>query len=174
MLIETDRLIIRRLKNSDYEDVKAMLQSPDVMYAYEGPMSETECRRWMNRQLERYSVKNMGLNAVILKESGDLIGQAGLTLQDAGGFEVTELGYLLKSGFWHCGYAAEAAAALRDYAFSSLGLDEVYSIIRDTNTASMHAAKRCGMEKRGEIIKHFRGIDMLHYVFSVRNPLKNK
>lgn len=168
MLIETDRLLIRRLDNNDYRDVREMLQSSAVMYAYEGAMSETECRRWMNRQLERYSVKDMGLNAVILKKTGEFIGQAGLTLQDAGGFEVTEIGYLLKSGFWHCGYATEAAAALRDYAFSALDLDEVYSIIRDTNTPSMNVAKRCGMERRGAIIKHFRGIDMPHYVFSVR------
>lgn len=69
--------------------------------------------------------------------------------------------------FWHKGYAAEAAAACKEYAFNTLNADEVFSIIRDTNTASQCVAKRNGMTVKDKLIKHYRGIDMPHFVYSV-------
>ena len=68
----------------------------------------------------------------------------------------------------HQGYAAEAARACRDYAFTVLGFPEVYSIIRDTNFPSQRVALRSGMAVRGSFVKHYRGIAMPHLVFSVK------
>lgn len=58
--------------------------------------------------------------------------------------------------------------ACRAYAFERLGFNEVFSIIRDTNTASQRVAQRIGMTPRFTLIKHYYGIDMPHIVFSIR------
>ena len=59
-----------------------------------------------------------------------------------------EIGYLLKRRFWHRGYAVRAAAACRDFAFTSLEAPRVVSIIRDTNEASKRVAERIGLRPR--------------------------
>ena len=62
---------------------------------------------------------------------------------------------------------AEAARACRDHAFDTVGVERVYSIIRDTNLPSQRVARRLGMEPEGSIVKRYRGVDMPHLVFSV-------
>ena len=99
-----------------------------------------------------------------------MIGQCGLTYQECDGREVLEIGYLFEKAYWHQGYAMEAAAGCKQYAFEQLHAPEVYSIIRDNNFASMNVAIRNGMTVRGRIIKHYYGMDMPHYVFCVKNP----
>jgi RimJ/RimL family protein N-acetyltransferase len=89
-------------------------------------------------------------------------------LQELYGNQVLEIGYLFERAHWHNGYAIEAAIACREYAFNALGAREVYSIIRDTNFASMNVAIRNGMTVRGRFTKHYYGVDMPHYIFSVK------
>lgn len=81
---------------------------------------------------------------------------------------IPEIGYLFRKEYWHKGYATEAATACREYGFNVLGFSELYSIIRDNNTASIKVAERNGMERRGSFVKHYYGIDMPHIVFSVK------
>ena len=140
IILETERLALRRLRRADYADLCLMLKDEEVMYAYEHAFEDWEAADWLDRQLMRYEKYGFGLWAVILKETGELIGQCGLTMQEAGEREVLEVGYLFRKDFWHCGYALEAAAACRDYAFEKLGAEEVYSIIRDTNAPSRAVA----------------------------------
>jgi RimJ/RimL family protein N-acetyltransferase len=78
------------------------------------------------------------------------------------------VGYLFQKAYWHNGYATEAAIACRDYAFEKINADEVFSIIRDNNIASQNVAKRNGMTIKDTFVKHYRGIDMPHYLFSVK------
>mgnify|MGYP000047551076 FL=1 len=137
------------------------------MYAYEHAFEDWEAADWLDRQLMRYEKYGFGLWAVILKETGELIGQCGLTMQEAGEREVLEVGYLFRKDFWHCGYALEAAAACRDYAFEKLGAEEVYSIIRDTNAPSRAVAERNGMTVCGSIVKHYYGMDMPHLLYRI-------
>ena len=97
-----------------------------------------------------------------------MIGQCGLTMQKYHDKQVLEVGYLFQKSVWGQGYATEAAIACREYAFHELDVDEVFSIIRDSNTASQNVAKRSGMVIVDTFIKHYRGIDMPHYLFSVK------
>jgi len=87
--------------------------------------------------------------------------------------QVLEVGYHLQKAFWKHGYATEAAIACRDYAFDKLNASEVFSIIRDNNIASQNVAKRNGMTIKDKFIKHYRGIYMPHYLFSVKRGVTN-
>ena len=165
---ETERLILRRMTPSDIPALCRILQDPDVMYAYEGPFSDEEVQAWLDKQLARYRDDGFGLCAVVLRETGEMIGQCGLTMQDIPGKRVLEVGYLFQKAFWHQGYATEAAIACKEYAFNTLETEEVYSIIRDTNTASRNVAKRNGMVPVGSFVKHYRGVDMPHLIYCVK------
>ena len=163
MILETRRLYLRRLEESDYQALCRTLQDEQAMYAYEGAFCDEEVRDWLERQLLRYEAHNFGLWAVILKETGQFIGQCGLTMQPWEGKQVLEIGYLFERAHWHRGYATEAAIACKRYAFEVLGAEEVCSIIRDTNRASQRVAERNGLRKTESAIKHYRGVRMPHF-----------
>ena len=103
-----------------------MLQNPKIMYAYEHDFSDEDVQVWLDRQRNRYKKYGFGLWAMILRSTGCMIGQAGLTMQKYRGSEVLEIGYLLKQDYWHCGYAR----GCKKYAFEQLNKEKVHSIIK--------------------------------------------
>lgn len=168
MILDTKRLYLREMDQGDFSSLCEILQDEKTMYAYEGAFSDGEVQQWLDRQLSRYQQWGFGLWAVVLKETGKMIGQCGLTMQPWKESEVLEIGYLLNRSYWHKGYAAEAAEACKKYAFDVLKAEEVCSIIRDTNTASQNVAVRNGMMRADSWTKHYRGVDMPHYRYVVR------
>ena len=167
MILETERLYLREMNQSDFESLCKILQDEDTMYAYEGAFNVDEVQEWLDRQILRYQEWNFGLWAVILKETNQMIGQCGLTMQLWKDENVLEIGYLFERTYWHKGYAIEAAKACKMYAFEILKADEVCSIIRDTNIASQKVAIRNGMTIKDVWTKHYRGVDMPHYRYVV-------
>ena len=167
MILETVRLYLREMNQSDFESLCKILQDEETMYAYEGAFNNDEAQEWLDRQILRYQKWNFGLWAVILKETGEMIGQCGLTMQPWKDEEVLEIGYLFERSYWHKGYATEAAKACKMYAFEVVKAYEVCSIIRDINTASQNVAVRNGMTMTDTWTKHYRGVDMLHYRYVV-------
>lgn len=167
-ILTTPRLLLRELVQADYAALCRTLQDAQAMTAYEHAFSAEEVQAWLDRQLERYRVDGFGLWAVLLRETGVFAGQCGLTMQDWNGRHVLEAGYLFERAHWRHGYATEASAACISYAFEHLGANEVFSIIRDTNLPSQAVARRNGMTLRGEMCKHYYGIDMPHFIYSVR------
>lgn len=171
-ILETERLRLRRMTQADFPALCRILQDADVMYAYEHTFSDAEVQEWLDRQLGRYAQYGFGLWAVELKATGEMIGQCGLTMQDIEGREALEIGYLFEKAHWHRGYATEAAAACKAYAFEVLHAESVCSIIRDTNTASQNVTKRNGMRETERFTKHYYHTDMPHIVFTAYSPGK--
>lgn len=167
MILETERLYLREMNQSDFDSLCKILQDEDAMYAYEGAFSDAEVQEWLDRQILRYQKWGFGLWAVILKETDKMIGQCGLTMQLWKDEEVLEIGYLFERFYWHKVYAIEAAKACKKYAFEILQADEVCSIIRDTNIASQKVAIRNGMTMTDMWTKHYKGVDMPHYRYVV-------
>lgn len=167
VILETERLYLREMNQSDFEDLAEILQNPRVMYAYEHDFSDNDVQEWLDRQITRYKKYGFGLWAVILKNTDEMIGQAGLTMQFYKGTEVLENGYLLKERFWHHGYASEAANGRKKYAFEQLNRDKVYSTIKSDNYASMKVAKSMGMKKEDEFVTQYYNGDMLHFLYSI-------
>lgn len=168
MILATERLYLREMQQTDFASLGKILQDETVMYAYEHAFDAHEVQQWLDKQRERYRNDGFGLWAVVLKETNEMIGQCGLTMQDYCGRQVLEIGYLLQKAFWHQGYAVEAATACKEYAFHQLKADEVFSIIRDTNMASQKVAQRNGMTVCGSFVKHYYHMDMPHLVFSIK------
>ena len=168
MILETPRLYLRRLLLADRVSLCETLQDREAMYAYEHAFSDREVDEWLARQLARYERDGFGLWAVIRKSDGAFLGQCGLTLQPLGERLVPEVGYLLARRYWHNGYATEAAAGCRRYAFEELGLSEVYSIVRENNFPSRRVAERGGMQIVGTIVKHYCGFEMPHLVYCLQ------
>lgn len=169
MICETERLILRELQYNDIDALSRILRDEETMCAYNGAFSGQETLDWLERQLARYKKYGFGLWAVILKESGEMIGQCGLTMQPWKDKELLEIGYLFNKNFWHRGYATEAAKACKKYAFEVLGAGEVCSIIRDTNIPSRRVAELNGMKLTDDnFVKHYRGVDMPHYLYLIK------
>ena len=168
LILETERLLLREMDRSDLGALSLILQDGEAMYAYEGAFSDEEVREWLEKQTARYRQWGFGLWAAVLKETGEMIGQCGLTMQPWKGEEVLEIGYLFRRAYWHRGYAAEAARACREYAFGVLGAEEVCSIIRDTNLPSQKVALRSGMRREDAWTKRYRGVEMPHFRYVVR------
>jgi len=167
-IIETERLYLREMTQNDFSSLCSILQDKETMYAYEHAFSNDEVQKWLDNQIKRYREDGFGLWAVILKKNGDFIGQCGLTIQNVDEYERIEIGYLFRRDCWHNGYAIESAKACKKYAFEKLGINEVCSIIRDTNISSQRVAERNGMKKLKMVVKHYYGMDMPHIIFSVR------
>lgn len=167
MILETKRLSLREMVQTDLELLGKILKDKEVMYAYEHAFSDIEVQEWLDKQIIRYKNDGIGLYAVILKSTGEMIGQCGLTMQEVNGKQVVEVGYLFQKAYWGKGYATESAIACKEYAFNTLNISEVYSIIRDNNITSQEVAKRNGMSICGEFTKHYYGIDMPHLVYKV-------
>lgn len=175
VILETARLRLREMEDGDFHALCRMLQDPAVMYAYEHPFSDQEAWDWLHNQQTRYRRDGFGLWAVVEKASGTMVGQCGITWQSVGdGRQMPEVGYLLERAAWHKGYATEAARACRDYAFDTLGFQEVCSIIRDNNLSSQAVARRNSMTQRGCLVKHYYGMDMPHLIFTVRRTEREK
>ena len=153
---------------SDIQPLSAMLQDESVMYAYNGAFSDEETVVWLKRQLRRYGEFGFGLWGAFLKDTGEMIGQCGITMQEYKAAQIPEIGYLFAHKYWHKGYATEAAEACRKYGFNVLRFEALYSVIRDTNVASQKVAIRIGMRPIDTVVKHYRGADMPHTVFCIR------
>lgn len=167
-MLETKRLYLREMAQSDFPLLCRHLQDAEVMYAYEHAFSDVEVQEGIDKQFQRYEKDGFGVMAVILKENGELIGQCGLSMQPCEDREILEIGYIFQKEYWHKGYATEAAIACKEYAFTELNADEVFSLIREDNFASQNVARRNGMSVAGTFVKHYRGVDMPHLIFSVK------
>ena len=166
IIAETERLIIREMIQSDLGALCKILCDEEVMrVAYESAFSVEEAQNWMNRHFKRYEEYGFGLWAIVLKETNEMIGQCGLTIQSWRENEILEIGYLFQKAYWHKGYATEAAIACKEYAFSVLNASSVYSMIRDTHIASQNVAVRNGMKVVDKFTKNFRYVDMDFFLY---------
>jgi len=166
-ILTTDNLFLRKLCDTDFDDLCEILQDKETMYTYEHTLSDEEAKGWYDKQIDRYQKDGFGLWAVVNKNTDDFLGMCGLTIQNINEIEYIEIGYMFKKKYWHHGYATEAAIGCKKYANDTLKAEKVYSIMRDNNIPSQNVATRVGMIKTGEVIKRYRNVDMLHFIFEI-------
>lgn len=140
MIIETERLILREMTWADFDALYAVLSDSDTMQHYPHTFDEDSVRGWISRNMERYQVFGFGLWAVVLKETGEMIGDCGLTMQIIKGQIRPEIGYHIRKNCQRRGYATEAAKAVRDWAFMNTPFNIIYSYMKHTNEPSYKTA----------------------------------
>jgi len=152
LFIDTPRLTLRTMSETDLDDLLTVFGDPKVMAAFNtAPFDREQMKYWLSRNLAHQSEHGFGLFSVILKSEGILIGDCGLERMEVDERPSTELGYDLRSEYWNQGFATEAASAVRGFAFDTLQLAGLISLIRVGNEASKRVSEKVGMHLDREI-----------------------
>lgn len=153
-MITTERLTLRKFSEGDLEDFAALMADPEVMrFSLKGPLSKDQATEYLKtRILAHYEKYGFGLWAVIFE--GHLIGLAGLIMQTIDGQEEVEVAYRLHPRYWGKGLATEAAVAICKYAFETLAVERLISIIDPQNHRSRKVAERMGMHHWKDTVYH--------------------
>ena len=158
MAIETKRLLLRKMTGDDFPALYKVLGDADIMRHYPYAFDEARVRNWIERNMERYRVFGFGLWAVCLKETGEMIGDCGLTMQLINGRIKPEIGYHIRADHQRKGYAKEAAIAVRDWTFENTPFNIVYSYMKHTNEPSAKTAVAYGCRQVDEFPDEVNGI----------------
>ena len=147
--IVTTRLRMRPFESDDAWAGFALWAEPEVGRFTGGAHATiAESRALIEKNRAHGERHGFALWAVEERETGALVGEAGLQLLEGSGPEV-EIGWAFAPSAWGRGYATEAANAFLDVAFGGLGLDRVIAVIREENAASHRVAERLGMRPAG-------------------------
>lgn len=153
--LATQRLLLRPMLEADIDALHLIFTDPRVMASFGVDLfTREQMARWLQRNLDHQNEFGYGLFSVILKETGELIGDCGLEQMEIGEERIAELGYDFRSDFWNQGFATEAAIAVRGYAFDVLGLTQLMSLIRVGNLASKRVAEKVGMQLVDEFTRY--------------------
>jgi RimJ/RimL family protein N-acetyltransferase len=146
-ILETERLILRRLLPEDLDNLYALYRDeeirryfPDGTRTYEETKEELE---WFLNGHPRHP--ELGLWATIYKPNGQFIGRCGLLPWTIEGRAEVEVAYLLAKDYWGQGLASEAARAIVSYAFEQLGLTRIICMMDPQNPASSRVAEKTGL-----------------------------
>lgn len=156
---ETVRLKFRLLEKSDFEDWEALFKVDKVaeFLALDPSKPATElCEIWFQKVFHRYENDLGGMNVLVDKITGRMVGQCGLLVQEVEGAERLEIGYSILPEFWEKGYASEAAQKCKNYAFQNDFAETLISMIHIDNVASENVALKNGM-KLEKFLPSYRG-----------------
>lgn len=162
-ILETARLLLREFEPDDVDALARVLSDPETMRYYPAPYDRAGVEQWIERNCRRYARDGVGLWAMVLKATGELIGDCGIIRQEVEGEQLYEIGYHLRRDCWGKGFATEAAIACRDWGFANLGVTRLISLIRPENVPSQRVAERNGMQIWKEV--DWRGLR--HCVYAI-------
>lgn len=155
-VLTTSRLILREMTDADLDDLAALLGDEYVMRYYPRPKTRSEAQGWINWNKGLYGDHGFGLWTVVLRETGEFVGDCGLTVQRVDDVDEIEVGYLVRADLQGNGYATEAAGAARDFARDRLGLHRLIAIINPANLPSQGVARKIGLKPEKHSSVHGR------------------
>jgi RimJ/RimL family protein N-acetyltransferase len=144
MMIETRRLILRKVNpERDFDEwAHSMADENTVRFLGAKPMSRGEAWRNMAMAIGHWQIRGYGPFSLELKETGDWVGRVGPWYPE--GWPVREVGWVTSPRHLRKGYAMEAASAVIDYAFQTLGWPRVHHVILEGNEPSVSLADKLG------------------------------
>jgi RimJ/RimL family protein N-acetyltransferase len=161
MWIETDRLILRKFQREDLQALAPILADPKVMnFSPTGVNSVEQVQERIEGFIACYKEFGFGKWAVVLRESGQLLGYCGIAVDQIDGKDEKELGYRLDSRYWGQGLATEAASAAIKCGFERFNLPYVLGIAERENVASVRVLEKVGMQYQKTTIFHEVEMDL--------------
>ena len=144
-IAQTRRCILREMTMEDLPALYALYEDPEVTQYMEGLLPyQEEAAKQEAYIANRYPFYEYGLWMVCDKDTGEVIGRAGLEDRDLGEESLVELGYLIKPKYQRQGYAKEVCQVILNYAWENLGLEEVNCFVEEENLPSVALAKSLG------------------------------
>lgn len=145
-MLETERCIIREYQPEDFDALYEIFSDAETMAHYPHPFSKEEVQGWMQRNYDRYKTFGFGLWAVVLKETNEVIGDVGITMQMINGTIKPEVGYHINKKYWRQGLAKECSHEVLRWVFESTPFQEIYSYMKYTNVGSFSTAEGNGFK----------------------------
>lgn len=152
VVLETDRIVLRRLALADAPFVVGLLNEPSFLryIGDRGVRNDEQARAYLrDGPLASYEKNGYGLWLVVRRAEGAPLGLCGLLRRD--GLDAPDVGFALKPAYWRQGYAFEAARAVLDYGRGRLGLPRIVAIVQPDNAASARLLVKLGMQDAGTI-----------------------
>jgi RimJ/RimL family protein N-acetyltransferase len=151
-ILETERLVLRRLSSNDAEFILELLNQPSFLrYIGDKGVRTTEdaARYIQTGPIASYERFGFGLYLVELKETGVPIGMCGLLKRDM--LPDADVGFAFLPDYWSQGYAFEAASGVMSYGREVLGLQRIVAITSLDNDASIRLLEKIGLKFEGLI-----------------------
>jgi [ribosomal protein S5]-alanine N-acetyltransferase len=149
--LETSRLVGERLREEDFERLRALDTDPDVMATLGGIRSESETWKTLRNGLEHWERNGFGPWLFVHLASGEQVGGAALRRVQIEGDDEVEVGYRVASAWWGRGVATEMARALVAVARDPLGLEEIVAFTLPYNVASRRVMEKAGFRYERDI-----------------------
>ena len=130
---------------ADLDEMTGLLGDPVVMWVYPQLYTRDKVRNWIDWNVRGYRERGFGLWIMQLRDTGEFVGECGLTPQTFDGSTEIEVGYHVRPELWGRGLASEAVAACRNFARDVAGLDRIVALIDPRNVASQRVATKCGL-----------------------------
>lgn len=156
--IETGRLVLRELVESDFEKIHEIKSDPEVVkYLRWGPNSPEQTLRSLRKQIAFQTEENrqVFVMAAVLKETNEVIANTLLMIRDAESGNA-EIGYFLNSRHWNKGYGKEIVGALLELGFNVLNLHRIFATCDVDNSGSKKLLEGAGMRMEGHFIKDLK------------------
>ena len=147
-MFHTERLTFRHYTPADSAALFQVFNHPDTYRFYPQMADINNVKKWIQWNLENYEAYDIGLWALEYRETGQFIGDCGLTYQDVDGEPQLEIGYHIHPDFQGKGLATEAAKAVIHYAIDQIQAPFVCSIVDPLNIASQKVAKKIHSSER--------------------------
>lgn len=152
-ILETDRCVLRETKVEDVDAFYEIYREPGMTQyteaLYESRISE---QAYIREYIEKvYKYFEFGVWTVILKETGEIIGRAGLNVRE--GYDLPELGYVIGRQWQQRGIATEVCQGILKYAAEEYGFEKIMTIIQKENTVSLKLAEKLGFHKTEQILQ---------------------
>jgi RimJ/RimL family protein N-acetyltransferase len=147
VILETERLLLRRFQISDLDALAALYRDPVLRQFFpDGTLTYQETREELEWFLHGHPHHpELGLWATIYKPTASFIGRCGLLPWTINQRQEVEIAYLLDKAYWGQGLATEAAQALLRYGYDQLQLTRLICLIHPHNHASINVAQKIGM-----------------------------
>ncbi|HEV2633698.1 MAG TPA: GNAT family N-acetyltransferase [Actinocrinis sp.] len=148
ILLETDRLHLRRFTADDVDNLVFLDSDPQVMrFLTNGRPTPraTVQNEVLPAILRDYERGPLGRWAAAERATGEFVGWLSLQPREGGGAREAEFGYRLRRASWGRGYATEAGRALIRKGFTDLGVQRVTAETMAVNLASRRVMEKCGL-----------------------------